>query len=92
MGFLIGYALKRIIKILAVVVGLFLGALMYLQSQTIIDVNWEKLQSVLESSLSTIGNSISITNSGQILTAAGNLGIPLTGGLSAGFAIGFMKG
>ena len=90
MGFLIGHTLKHIVKILAVVVGLFLGALMYLQSQTIINVNWDKLQSLLESSLSAIGNSI--TNSGQISTVVGNLGIPLTGGLLAGFAIGFMKG
>jgi hypothetical protein len=32
------------------------------------------------------------TDTGQISTIAGNLGIPLTGGLAAGFAIGLMKG
>jgi len=33
-----------------------------------------------------------LTDTGQISTIAGNLGIPLTGGLAAGFAIGVMKG
>jgi len=89
-GFFIGYSLKRIIKILAVIIGFFFGALMYLQSQSILNINWDKLYSVLESTLSIIGNSI--TNTGQISTITANLGIPLTGGLSAGFAFGFMKG
>jgi len=89
-GLITGWALKKIIKLAAVVVGLFLGALFYLQSQTIININREKLQSVSEVFLSTIGNSI--TNTGDISNIIGNMGIPLTGSLSAGFAIGFMKG
>ena len=32
-GFLIGFALKRIMKILAVIAGVFFAALMYLESQ-----------------------------------------------------------
>jgi len=58
MGFLIGFALKRVMKIMAVVLGLFLGALMYLQSESVVAVNWDKLQSFSESTLSIIGNSI----------------------------------
>ena len=50
---------KKVIKLLAVVVGLFLGALIYLETQTIININWDKLQFVSKASLSTIGNSIS---------------------------------
>jgi uncharacterized membrane protein (Fun14 family) len=89
-GLITGWALKKVIKLVAVIVGIFLGALIYLQSQTIININWEKLQSVSEAALSTIGNSIS--NTGDISNIIGNVGIPLTGSLSAGFAIGFMKG
>jgi hypothetical protein len=40
--------------------------------------------------LSTLAHSL--TDTGQISTITGNLGIPLTGGLAAGFAIGVMKG
>jgi len=32
-GFIIGFALKEVMKILAVIAGVFLGALIYLQSQ-----------------------------------------------------------
>ena len=89
-GFLVGFAIKRVIKILAVIAGIFFGVLMYLQSQSLISVNWDKLQSMSQSMLITIANSL--TDTGQISTIAGNLGIPLTGGLAAGFAIGLMKG
>jgi len=34
----------------------------------------------------------SLTDTGQISTIARNLGVPLTGGLAVGFAIGLMKG
>jgi uncharacterized membrane protein (Fun14 family) len=53
-GFLIGFALKRIMKILAVIAGVFFAALMYLESQHIANVNWDKLQTVSNSVLSTI--------------------------------------
>jgi uncharacterized membrane protein (Fun14 family) len=89
-GFLVGFAVKRVIKILAVIAGIFFGVLMYLQSQSLISVNWDKLQSISQSTLTTIANSL--TDTGQISTIAGNLGIPLTGGLATGFAIGLMKG
>jgi uncharacterized membrane protein (Fun14 family) len=88
-GFLIGFALKRVMKIMAVVVGLFLGGLMYLQTESIIGVNWAKLQSFSESALSIIGNSIT---AGHISNISGILGILLTGGLSAGLVLGFTKG
>lgn len=85
-GFLIGFAIKRVMKILAVVAGVFFGALIYLQSQTIINIHCDKLQSVSQSTVTTIASSL--TDTGQISSIAGNLGIPLTGGLAAGFAIG----
>jgi uncharacterized membrane protein (Fun14 family) len=89
-GFLVGFAIKRVMKILAVITGVFLTALIYLQSQSILNINWDKVQSVSQSTLTTIMNSL--TDTVQISTLAGNLGIPLTGGLAAGFTIGLMKG
>jgi uncharacterized membrane protein (Fun14 family) len=89
-GLVTGWALKKVIKLAAVVVGLFLGALIYLQSQNILNINWNNLQSLLAITLSTMGNSI--TNTGEISNIMGNVGIPLIGSLSAGFVIGFSKG
>ena len=40
LGLLAGYAVKKAIKIAAVIVGLFIAALAYLEYQRIIDVKW----------------------------------------------------
>ena len=53
-GFLLGFVLKRIMKILAVIAGVFFDALLYLESQHIVNVNWDKLQTISNSILSTI--------------------------------------
>ena len=89
-GILLGYALKKVVKLIAIVVGLFLAGLASLQYQQIASVNWSKV----EGTISTIANATTNTfNDYNIETLAmSHLGIPLTGGLSAGFTIGFMKG
>ncbi len=89
-GFLIGFALKKAMKIAAVIVGLFFTALMYLQYQGILAINWYKLQSISESTLLMIGNLINNVEPVSNITAS--VGIPLTGGLSAGIILGFAKG
>jgi uncharacterized membrane protein (Fun14 family) len=94
-GLLAGYAIKKIIKIAAVIVGLFIAALAYLEYQRIIDVNWAKIQAVSQSGLIWaantvihISNNIGAGHTGTLL----NLGIPLTASASAGFAMGMVRG
>src|ERR671923_2180578 len=99
-GVLIGYALKKVIKLIAVIVGLFLAGLAYLQYHQIANINWNKLQQISEGSITTLLNSIiQIQSSGDVHSAATasslamtSFGIPLTGSMSAGFTIGFLKG
>jgi uncharacterized membrane protein (Fun14 family) len=104
-GILIGYALKKVIKMVAVIAGLFLAGLVYLQSQQIANINWNKLQTVSEGVLTTVANltmqiqgisSVSGDSSHAVATVSSlamtSFGIPLTGSMSAGFTIGFMKG
>jgi uncharacterized membrane protein (Fun14 family) len=57
-GVLIGYALKKVIKILPVIVGLFLAGLAYLQNYQITTVNWNKLQTLLEDAITAVSNAI----------------------------------
>jgi uncharacterized membrane protein (Fun14 family) len=100
-GILIGYALKKVIKLVAIIVGLFLAGLAYLQYHHIADINWNKLQTVSEGTITTFSNIIiQIQSSGDSSHAAAatasslamtSFGIPLTGSMSAGFAIRFMK-
>ena len=61
-GFLIGFMLKRIMKILAVIAGVFFAALLYLESQHIVNVNWDKLQTISNGVLSTIAATAATTN------------------------------
>jgi uncharacterized membrane protein (Fun14 family) len=90
-----------LIKIVAVLFGLFLAGLAYLQYYQIANINWNKLQQVSEGAIATLSNTIiQIQSSGDghaTATASSSLamtsfGIPLTGSMSAGFSIGFMKG
>jgi uncharacterized membrane protein (Fun14 family) len=101
-GVLIGYALKKVIKLLAIIVGLFLAGLAYLQYHQIANINWNKLQHISEDAITTLSNAIIIQipgfgDSSHAAATASSLamtsfGIPLTGSISAGFTIGFMKG
>ena len=102
-GILIGYALKKVIKLAAVIVGFFLAGLAYLQSLQIASVNWNKLQTISEGAITTFSNAITqipdINGSADGHAAATasplamtSFGIPLTGSMSAGFNIGFIKG
>ena len=55
-GILIGYALKKVVKLVAVVVGLFFAGLAYLQYQQIIAINWNKLQQASQNTVTTLTN------------------------------------
>jgi uncharacterized membrane protein (Fun14 family) len=69
-GFLLGFALKRIMKILAVIAGVFFAALLYLESQHIVNVNWDKLQTISNSVLLTITTTSNATST----TGGGGMG------------------
>jgi uncharacterized membrane protein (Fun14 family) len=58
LGVLIGYALKKVIKLVAVIVGLFLAVLAYLQYHQIANINWNKLQQVSEGAITKLSNAI----------------------------------
>jgi uncharacterized membrane protein (Fun14 family) len=98
-GILLGYALKKVIKIAAIIVGLFIAGLAYLQSQQIASINWYKIEQVSEGAIITLANATTIfgnsSNNNDIgLAIIPNFGgvMPLAGSISAGFTIGFLKG
>jgi uncharacterized membrane protein (Fun14 family) len=43
-GVLLGYAMKKVIRIAALIVGLFLAGLAFLQYQQIAYINWNKIE------------------------------------------------
>jgi uncharacterized membrane protein (Fun14 family) len=90
-GLLLGFALKKVVKLIAVVVGLFIAGLAYLQYQQIAYFDWDKIERMITA---TFGNVTTHIFSNQDISsfALSNLGIPLTSGMSAGFAVGFVNG
>ena len=53
---LMGYALKKIIKMVVIIAGFFQPALAYPHNQQIASLNWGKLQAIPEDTLATLAN------------------------------------
>jgi uncharacterized membrane protein (Fun14 family) len=88
-GILLGYFVKKIIKIIMFVAGGIVALLLYLQQQQVISVDVEKMEASSTFIFNLVASSFDkMTQTGDMAT----LGIPLAGGLSAGFAIGLVKG
>jgi uncharacterized membrane protein (Fun14 family) len=84
-GFIVGYAAKKISKLVAIVVGLFLAALLYLGIQGIISINYDALWNSLADSLGLAGSAYSW------LVALVSL-LPFAGSFIVGFLLGFKLG
>jgi len=85
-GFIVGYALKKLMKILIVIVGGFLLVLAYLQWSGIIKVDYSTLIGKIENATKNIiGGATPIVSQ---ITA----NIPFAGSFMAGFYIGYKKG
>ena len=87
---LVGYAVKKVLRIGLVILGTFFAALAYLNYQGLLSVNWEKMEIISRGTLTTLIDSEITGNTANPILS--NLGLPLTGGMAMGFAIGFVKG
>jgi uncharacterized membrane protein (Fun14 family) len=88
-GIMLGYFLKKVIKILMFVAGGIVALLLYLQEQQVISVDVEKI----EASSTFIFNSVA--SSFDKMTQIGDmssLGIPLTASMAAGFTVALVRG
>ena len=95
--------MKKVIKLVSIIVGLFLAGLAYLQYHQIATIQWNKLQQMSEGTITTLANgiiqipdisgiSVDSSHAATASVAMTNFGISLTGSMSAGFTIGFIKG
>ena len=99
-GAVAGHAIKKVMKIAGVVVGLFVAALAYLSYKGLMDVKWVAMENVTRSAL--------INTSGQVVHALNNTatqfaahpsalaasGLPIAAifGFVPGLLTGFKKG
>ena len=84
-GFVVGYAFKKISKLIIVLIGLFIIALLYLGTSGIISINYDKLFRALANSLGLAGEAAS--------WLIGLISIlPFMGSFIVGFLLGFKLG
>ncbi|NPA48306.1 MAG: hypothetical protein GXO14_06670 [Thermococci archaeon] len=81
-GLVTGYAIKKLLKIVAVLIGAYIASLFWLQSKGVITINTQKLYN-LTGNLANQGISL-----GQKIMGM----LPGTGAFVAGFYVGFKKG
>ena len=84
-GFVVGYAIKKVAKLIVVLIGIFLLALIYLSSQGILAVNYDKLSSAVSGWLGGAGEAVSWLT--PIIAH-----LPFAGSFMVGFFFGFKLG
>jgi len=84
-GFIVGYALKKAAKIVAVIIGLFLVALIYLVNKGIITIDYGKFEDAISEALGGAG-----TAAGWLAPLIAHL--PFAGAFGLGFFLGFKIG
>ncbi len=84
-GFVVGYAIKKVAKLIVVLIGIFLLALIYLSSQGILAVNYDKLFDAISDGLGGAGSAV-----GWLTPIIAHL--PFAGSFLAGFFLGFKMG
>src|SRR6476659_6096033 len=87
-GIILGYFVKKVIKILMFVAGGIVCLLLYLQQQQIISLNIERLEGSSTFILATFSSSFDkMTQIGDM----SSLGIPLAASIAAGFTVALAK-
>ncbi len=84
-GFIVGFAFKKISKLLLILIGIFLIALIYLGTQGIISINYEAL-------FAAIGNMLGMAGSAFSWLVHVIALLPFAGSFIAGFVICFKLG
>lgn len=85
LGFIVGFAIRKILKFLAVIVGLIFVFTQYLAWKGFIDVHYERIYEVAQGLFGELGGSITAFSLPAFMTA----NVPLIGSFVAGLGVGF---
>jgi len=85
LGFFVGYAVKKITKIIAAIIGLIALFFIYLGYEGIINVNYDKLAQMIENLMGTASQATT-----TLTPIVANL--PFAGSFIAGMAVGLKLG
>jgi uncharacterized membrane protein (Fun14 family) len=101
LGFLTGYAAKKVVKIVAILIGAQLALFKFLETRGVLEVNWEALYTGAANTTTAAANATVGGNASGNATANGTGGglfqsllsaLPVGGGFAAGALVGFKKG
>jgi uncharacterized membrane protein (Fun14 family) len=92
-GYAIGFALKKILKLMLIIVGFlagmfFVGVQLLQRYGYVSSVNWDKVGNDTSTQIQHWAANADITNVHSLFHT---LGIPVTGGLGLGFVAGFVR-
>ena len=87
-GLVVGYAAKKMTKLIAIALGLLFIVLQILAHQGLITVNWTAVQSTAEGVWTDPAGHTLAERAWEVLTA----NLPFGGGFVTGFALGFKLG
>jgi uncharacterized membrane protein (Fun14 family) len=88
----VGYAIKKVMKIAAVVIGLFVVGLSYLSYRGWIDVKWMEMENATKTTLTNVaGQAVHVLNNTASQVAAHSSTVEAAG-LPVAAAFGFMLG
>ena len=93
LGYAMGFALKKILKWMLIIVGLlagvfFVGVELLQKYGYVSSVNWDKLGNDTWTQIQHLAANVDVTNVHSIFHT---LGIPVSGGLGLGFLAGFIR-
>jgi len=84
-GFIVGYVVKKISKLIVILIGIFIIALLYLGTTGVISINYDKLWSAMADWLGVAGQAT------EWLVGLISL-LPFIGSFAIGFLLGFKLG
>jgi uncharacterized membrane protein (Fun14 family) len=89
-GAVTGYALKKVMKIATIVVGLFVAALAYLSYKGLIDVKWVAMENATRSALMNASGQVVQALNNTATQFAANPSAVSASGLPIAAAVGFV--
>ena len=92
LGAVTGYAIKKVMKIAAVVIGLFVAALAYLSYKGWIDVKWAAMENASRSTLTNASEQVVHVLNNTATQFASHPSVVATPGLPVAAMFGFLPG
>jgi len=89
-GGIIGFAAKKVAKLIAVIVGIELALFKFLETRGILQVNWDAINGAAQNATGSAGNAASAQPPSWVMSLLSAL--PVSAGFTAGFLVGFKKG